>query len=397
MSTDEKEGEAPQPTAHVDYDSKHNLMINKLHASRRPSAASRRMSEAEAMQVAKDDMTAVNDEIADFEQQVKDNPIYSPWLNPSVSVKDPRHFTWLLVAFASMGGMLSGLDQSVISGALLYMPQSLHLSTSQTSLTSSAVPLGAIGGALILGPTNEAFGRKNAIIIALIFYTIGGALEAGAINFGMIVSARVILGLGLGLEGGTVPVYVAESVEKKYRGNLVSLYQLMIAFGEVIGYAVAAMFVNVRSGSWRYMLGSSLVFSTIMLVGMVFMPESPRMLMHKNKPLLAFAVWKQIRGVETDENRREFFIMHHAVDSDTNEGSPETKRTKMVWLDFFTNPRARRSIIYANIMITLGQMTGINVRFQFPSNSPVRSTFQSCTTPLTSNLHRPYCTTCLLS
>ena len=314
------------------------------------------------MQVAKDDMTAVDDEISDFEQQLKDNPIHAPFLNPNVSIKDPRHFTWLLVAFASMGGMLSGLDQSVISGALLYMPQDLHLNTAQTSLTSSAVPLGAIGGALILGPTNEAFGRKWAIIIALIFYTIGGALEAGAINFGMIVSARVILGIGLGLEGGTVPVYVAESVEKKYRGNLVSLYQLMIAFGEVIGYAVAAMFVNVESGGWRYMLGSSLVFSTIMLIGMLFMPESPRMLMHKNKPLLAFAVWKQIRGVESEENKREFFIMHHTVDSDTNQGSPETRRTKMVWLDFFTNPRARRSIIYANIMIMLGQMTGINVR-----------------------------------
>jgi hypothetical protein len=174
----------------------------------------------------------------------------------------------------------------------------------------------------------------------------------------MIVAARVILGIGLGLEGGTVPVYVAESVEKKYRGNLVSLYQLMIAFGEVIGYAVAAIFTTVQSGPWRYMLGSSLVFSTIMLVGMLGMPESPRMLMHKNKLLLAFAVWKQIRGFETDENRREFFIMHHAVDTETNEGSQETKRTRFVWLDFFTNPRARRSIVYANIMIMLGQMTG---------------------------------------
>lgn len=312
------------------------------------------------MRIVKDDANAVDEEIAEFEEELRNNPVHAPFMNPKSIVKDPRHFTWLLVAFASMGGMLSGLDQSVISGALLYMPSSLHLNTSQVSLTSSAVPLGAIGGALMLGPTNEAFGRKWAIIIALVFYTVGGALEAGAINFGMIVAARVILGIGLGLEGGTVPVYVAESVEKKYRGNLVSLYQLMIAFGEVIGYAVAAIFVNVESGSWRYMLGSSLIFSTIMLVGMLFMPESPRMLMHKNKPLLAFAVWKNIRGFETEENRKEFFIMHHAVDSETNEGSPETKRTRFVWLDFFTNPRARRSIVYANIMIILGQMTGIN-------------------------------------
>ena len=49
----------------------------------------------------------------------------------------------------------------------------------------------------------------------------------------------------MGLEGGTVPVYVAETVERRLRGNMVSLYQFAIAFGEVLGYAVAAMFVTV--------------------------------------------------------------------------------------------------------------------------------------------------------
>jgi MFS family permease len=87
----------------------------------------------------------------------------------------------------------------------------------------------------------------------------------------MIVAARVILGAGVGLEGGTVPVYVAETVESRLRGNLVSLYQLNIALGEVLGYAVAAMFVTVP-GNWRYILGSSLVFSTIMGIGILFMP-----------------------------------------------------------------------------------------------------------------------------
>jgi len=47
---------------------------------------------------------------------------------------------------------------------------------------------------------------------------------------------------------------------------MVSLYQFNIALGEVLGYAVAAMFLKV-DGNWRYILGSSLVFSTLMLVG----------------------------------------------------------------------------------------------------------------------------------
>jgi hypothetical protein len=34
-------------------------------------------------------------------------------------------------------------------------------------------------------------------------YTIGAALEAGSDSYGMIVAGRVILGVGVGLEGGT--------------------------------------------------------------------------------------------------------------------------------------------------------------------------------------------------
>lgn len=98
--------------------------------------------------------------------------------------KDPRHFTWLLVAFASMGGLLSGLDQSLISGANLYLPEDLGLNDRQNSLVNSGMPLGAVGGALLLSPMNEWFGRKGAIMVSIALYTVGAALEAGSINYG---------------------------------------------------------------------------------------------------------------------------------------------------------------------------------------------------------------------
>lgn len=70
--------------------------------------------------------------------------------------KNPKHFTWLLVAFASMGGLLSGLDQSLISGANLFLPTDLNLSTRQNSLVNSGMPLGAVGGALICRPATKS-------------------------------------------------------------------------------------------------------------------------------------------------------------------------------------------------------------------------------------------------
>ena len=272
---------------------------------------------------------------------------------------NPKYFTWLLVAFASMGGLLSGLDQSLISGANLFLPGDLGLTAKQNSLVNSGMPLGAVGGALLLSPCNEILGRRMSIIVSTILYTLGAALEAGSINYGMIIAARVILGIGVGLEGGTVPVYVAETVERRLRGNMVSLYQFNIALGEVLGYAVAAMFLSVP-GNWRYILGSSLVFSTIMLVGMLFMPESPRFLMHKGRVLDAFKVWKRIRGTRDIESREEFFVMKVSTEEEEAEVAQGSSGKRFPWLDFFTKPRARRAIIYANVMIFLGQFTGIN-------------------------------------
>ncbi|KAK7224919.1 hypothetical protein V2G26_012922 [Clonostachys chloroleuca] len=335
--------------------SRHNSVSTRTH----------KKLEIEALEVARAGGAQVNDFINEMEAELEAaGGLKTGFFQ--LNFDNPKYFTWLLVAFASMGGLLSGLDQSLISGANLYLPKDLGLSTRQNSLVNSGMPLGAVGGALLLSPTNEYFGRKWAIIISIILYTIGAALEAGSINFGMIVSARVILGLGVGLEGGTVPVYVAETVEHKIRGNLVSLYQFNIALGEVLGYAVAAMFLRVP-GNWRYILGSSLVFSTIMFFGMLFLPESPRFLMHKKKRLEAFKVWKRIRDLSLPEAREEFYMMAVSNNQEETQVQEGAKNRRFPWMDFFTVPRARRAIVYANIMILLGQLTGVNAIMYYMS------------------------------
>ncbi|CAH0025795.1 unnamed protein product [Clonostachys rhizophaga] len=335
--------------------SRHNSVSTRTH----------KKLEIEALEVARAGGAQVDDFINEMEAELEAaGGLKTGFFQ--LNFDNPKYFTWLLVAFASMGGLLSGLDQSLISGANLYLPKDLGLSTRQNSLVNSGMPLGAVGGALLLSPTNEYFGRKWAIIISIILYTIGAALEAGSINFGMIVSSRVILGLGVGLEGGTVPVYVAETVEHKIRGNLVSLYQFNIALGEVLGYAVAAMFLRVP-GNWRYILGSSLVFSTIMFFGMLFLPESPRFLMHKKKRLEAFKVWKRIRDLSLPEAREEFYMMAVSNNQEETQVQEGAKNRRFPWMDFFTVPRARRAIVYANIMILLGQLTGVNAIMYYMS------------------------------
>lgn len=126
---------------------------------------------------------------------------------------------------------------------------------------------------------------------------------------------------------------------------------------------MAAIFVGVE-GNWRFILGSSLVFSTILLVGMLFLPESPRYLMHKGREVEAYGVWKRIRGFNDLEAKDEFLGMRQAVSA---EHAEQAITKKFAWMDFFTEPRARRAIVYANIMVFLGQFTGVNAIMYYMS------------------------------
>lgn len=280
-----------------------------------------------------------------------------------VHFKNKKHMVYMLAGFASLGGMLSGVDQSLISGASVSLDPHFNLTTHQESLVSSLMPLGAIGGSLMLSPLNEMFGRRWSIIFSCICYTIGGILCAAASSYHVLYAGRFFLGVGIGLES-IIPAYVSECSPSSVRGNLVSLYQFNIALGEVCGYAIAAMFYTLDN-AWRYILGSSLLFSTLLMIGMLFLPESPRFLVHKNRIGGAYSIWKRLRNIDEIENKVEWLEMIQSFEQEKLEEAHLSGKHK--WLDFITEPRARRSLIYANIMIFLGQFTGVNAVMYYMS------------------------------
>lgn len=281
-----------------------------------------------------------------------------------LNFKNKKHMVYLLGAFAAFAGLLSGVDQSIISGASIGMRKDLSLTLHEQSLISSLMPLGAMAGSMIMTPLNEWFGRKLSLIISCIWYTIGAALCAAAQDHHLMYAGRFMLGIGVGIEGGCVGIYISESVPANVRGSIVSMYQFNIALGEVLGYAIAAMFYSVKGG-WRFMVGSSLVFSTILFIGLFFLPESPRWLVHKNRVGQAYEVWTRLRDVSDNKNKLEFLEMRHAADQE-HERHHKVSKVKIV-TDLFGIARNRRALFYAVMMVTLGQLTGINAIMYYMS------------------------------
>ena len=110
-------------------------------------------------------------------------------------------FIWLYVVaiIASLGGLLSGYDTGVISGALLFINETWDLSDSLQGIVVSSVLIGAVIGAATNGILADIFGRKKIIIATAIIFIIGSILCGFAPNVYVLIISRIFVGLAVGI------------------------------------------------------------------------------------------------------------------------------------------------------------------------------------------------------
>lgn len=90
---------------------------------------------------------------------------------------------------------------------------------------------------------------------------------------------RLIVGFGIGIAALVVPVYISEIAPVEVRGTLVTCDVLFITGGQFIS-SVLSFFLG---RNWRLMLGLAGIPSFLQLVGMFFLPETPRYLAKTEK------------------------------------------------------------------------------------------------------------------
>jgi MFS transporter, SP family, sugar:H+ symporter len=202
--------------------------------------------------------------------------------------------------FGALGGLLFGYDTGVISGAILFVKKDFGLSPFMQGAVVAALLLGAMVGAALAGPLSDRLGRRRLIMIAAITFTVGALAAAAAPNAGILVGARFVLGLAVGSAALVVPLYLSEVAPTEIRGAIASLNQLMIVVGILAAFVVNAILAS--SGDWRLMLGLAAVPSLILLLGMAFMPETPRFLVRTGEEDEAREVLDEVRP---DEGRPE--------------------------------------------------------------------------------------------
>ncbi len=209
----------------------------------------------------------------------------------------------MVYVFGALGGLLFGYDTGVISGAILFIPKDFKLTPFLQGAIVAGLLLGAMVGAGFAGRLSDRLGRRRLIIIAAVVFTVGALLAALAPSVAVLISARFVLGLAVGSAALVVPLYLAEIAPTEVRGAIASLNQLMIVGGILAAFIVNAVLAS--SGDWRLMLGLAAVPSLILLFGMLFMPETPRYLVHAGEEETAREVLEDLPGDERPERRIE--------------------------------------------------------------------------------------------
>lgn len=218
-------------------------------------------------------------------------------IGPEKTIDNARWTPFLkrVTFFSSGGSFLDGYVLAIIGVALTQLSPMLNLSTSWTAAIGAAALAGIFLGTLLGGYVTDLLGRRVMFIVDLVAIAV---FSAGC----MFVSSpfalfifRFLIGVFVGADYPIATSLIAEFTPTRYR----SISMGMVSAAWYVGATVAA-FVGYAlydvSGGWRWMLGSAIVPTIILLIGRRDIPESPRWLVSKGRTQEAAAIMARVFG-----------------------------------------------------------------------------------------------------
>ena len=279
----------------------------------------------------------------------------------NITVKNSNTYLYLVCLVAALGGFLFGFDTAVISGTVSLVKHDFNLDALHEGWFVSCALLGCIAGVSLSGKSSDKYGRKIVMIVAAVLFFASALGCMLSPSFAVLVLFRLVGGLGIGVASMVSPLYISEFSPSRFRGMMVTLYQLALTIGIVIAYFSNAWLVNHSLGSfdnetyrkifsvevWRAMLGLGAVPAGVFLIALFLIPESPRWLLLKGEEDKATAILIKVEGASAARNEIAAFT--------TSRESEESTDFK----ELFT-PVYRKALWIGLLLPFLSQVCGIN-------------------------------------
>lgn len=249
---------------------------------------------------------------------------------------------------AALGGLLFALDAAIISGVVPFLRDAFSLTGGQIGLIVSSLVFGCVIGVMVAGAPSDKYGRVKPLFVSALLFITGVLGAAFSDSVGIFVTFRILAGFAVGISSVVSPMYIAEVAPSNRRGFLVSLYQLTIVVGILLGFLSNYWLVDIDSvNNWRIMLSVMSVPALIFLAGLFFVPESPRWLMMKGEEAKAHSILTKING--------KTYADHEIDIIRKSSGAPADSGYKLVFSKLYRKP-----LLIGVGLAILQQVTGIN-------------------------------------
>ncbi|XP_045805217.1 monosaccharide-sensing protein 2 isoform X2 [Trifolium pratense] len=227
----------------------------------------------------------------------------------------------IVAVAAAIGNLLQGWDNATIAGSILYIKREFQLE-SEPTVEGLIVAMSLIGATVVTtcsGALSDLFGRRPMLIISSLLYFVSSLVMFWSPNVYILLFARLLDGLGIGLAVTLVPLYISEIAPPEIRGSLNTLPQFTGSAGMFLSYCMVFGMSLTKTPSWRLMLGilsiPSLIYFALTLL---LLPESPRWLVSKGRMLEAKQVLQGLRGCEDVAGEMALLVEGLGVGGDTS-------------------------------------------------------------------------------
>lgn len=274
--------------------------------------------------------------------------------------KKSNTYLYLVCLVAALGGFLFGFDTAVISGTVSLVKNDFSLNAVSEGWFVSCALLGCIIGVSFSGKLSDKYGRKIVMILSAVLFLASALGCMLSSSFTELIIFRLIGGLGIGVASMVSPLYISEFSPSRYRGMMVSLYQLALTVGIVLAYFSNSYLANHANDGyssgitkhvfsaevWRAMLGLGAVPAAIFLVSLFMVPESPRWLLLKGKENEAKGILIKIDGPDAADKEIKAF---------KEQGDSDDTSLKELF-----KPVYRKALWIGLLLPFLSQVCGIN-------------------------------------
>jgi MFS transporter, SP family, xylose:H+ symportor len=255
---------------------------------------------------------------------------------------------------SALGGYLFGFDFAVISGALPFLRTEFQLNAWWEGFLTGSLALGCIIGCLFAGNMADRYGRKPGLMTAAFIFAASSLGMAFSPSLTVFVLMRFAAGIGVGMASMLSPMYIAEVSPANVRGRNVAINQLTIVLGILITNLVNYTLADKGSEAWRWMFGLGAVPSVLFLLGVIWLPESPRWLMKAGKKQKAEAVLHKIGN--------DAFVASTMNDINASLVGVKKQSYKAVF-----EKAVRPAVMVGITLAVFQQFCGINVVFNYTS------------------------------